>query len=121
MNPNLRSKTIGDQDLDLIPSNLASNIGVLRGFSKNVACNMHISSMSMKSRLPLLKMEIMMQMNIKFSTLRATGRAERAQTSDKGHHFAILNPFDHSFSSFRSRACMVCMKIGTWVTTLSLN
>ena len=102
-------KTTSDQDLDRLPSNLASNINVFRGFNKNVACNMHISSVSMKSRLLLLKTGIMMQMNVKFSILRATGRAELAQTSNKGHCFAILNPFSHSFSSFRSRACMVCM------------
>ena len=57
VNPNLRSKTTSDQDLDRLPSNLASNIGVLRSFSKNVAWNMPISSMAIKSRLLLEKWE----------------------------------------------------------------
>ena len=38
-----------------------------------------------------------MQMNVKFLTLRATGRAERSKTSDKGHCLAILNPFSHVY------------------------
>ena len=58
-------------------------------------------------------------MNVKSLTLQATEQAEPAQTSDNGHCFAIFHPFSHSFSSFHSRACTVCMCIGTWVTALS--